>query len=247
VALAAGVTMLVERPAEAGLLACPPVTTNTVLTSDCAGPLTIDADRITVNLNGHSVVCPTTNDNGVEIPGHDRVRLLFGTVTGCQTGVRIDGGDRNVVVGIQAIQNAGAGIAVEASSHDNQILFSTASGSLFGIVQNQGSGTRIAASRVVQNSVGILDAGINARVTGNQVLNNETTGILLEGSGSRFVANWAVGSQEGIRARTIATNNTIARNVALSNDTDLVDDTAGCGSNRWSFNWFTSANQSCIH
>jgi hypothetical protein len=246
--LAAGVTMLVGPRSGAGELPpCPTVTTNTVLTSDCIAPLTVAADRVTVNLNGHTVMCaPAAADVGVDITGHDRVRVMFGTVTGCDAGVSILDGNRNVVVGIQAVGDI-VGIAVADSSH-NQILFNTASGALIGISQIGGPGNLIGANRVVGGAVGIGDGvGPGSRITGNQVIGNATFGITMAGSGSRVVANRVEGNATGIAAAFQAANNTIIGNVAQSNGTDLVDGNPGCGSNRWFFNWFTTASQPCIH
>lgn len=114
------------------------ITTNTTLTTDigpCAhGGLTIGANDITLNLNGHRVFGRSDklqDGVGIGISGRRGVTVMSGTVTDFEAGVSIENGaSRNTVRGIVARDNIGGesdfgdGIAV-SSSHENAIRENT--------------------------------------------------------------------------------------------------------------------------
>jgi hypothetical protein len=55
--LSAAVGLTVGVSTASAAPACGTVTSNTTLSSDCSGPLTVGASGITVDLGGHSVLC----------------------------------------------------------------------------------------------------------------------------------------------------------------------------------------------
>ena len=72
--------------------------------SDCSGDgIVIGADGITLDLNGHTVAglpCDTdcaANDGVDNMAGHDRVRILNGTIRGFEHAVALAGADENTL------------------------------------------------------------------------------------------------------------------------------------------------------
>jgi hypothetical protein len=108
------------------------------------------------------------------------------------------------------------------------------------LVRNEGS----------QNLIGIF---LDRRATGNALLANVTSrntaaGIVTSGERNRLLLNRAEENvAHGVRvtptARTTAISGTVARGNGVN---DLVDETPGCGANRWRNNRFETRNQDCV-
>lgn len=72
---------------------CGTITKNVRLTSNCAGPLVIGANNITVDLNGHTVL--PADLTGVEVFNKHGVTVKNGTIKGLQTGLYVKKGHHN--------------------------------------------------------------------------------------------------------------------------------------------------------
>jgi hypothetical protein len=78
---------------------CGTITASTTLSADCAAPLIVGANGITINLGGRSVVCDAPEPWGILVPfGTSSVAVQNGTVRGglstCADDVNV-GGDSN--------------------------------------------------------------------------------------------------------------------------------------------------------
>src|SRR5437762_1384317 len=69
--------------------------------TDCPGDgIVVGADKITLDLNGHTVEtsCDCTGQNGIDnTGGYDRVRILNGTVRGFEHSVALVGASNNTL------------------------------------------------------------------------------------------------------------------------------------------------------
>jgi len=179
-ALLAGSLAVTVGGAEAAVLSCgQTINVSTVLENDVgpcnAGGITIGADNITFDLNGHTIfgVPPALDLAGVYLLGRTGVTVKNGTVRNFDVGVAIEGGSGNTVTGIVARDNIGAstgiggdGIAILSSSENRIIGNSTINNAPF-------SGIGI-YSRIDANH-GRATAGrsTNNLVDGNQVVGNK--------------------------------------------------------------------------
>jgi parallel beta-helix repeat protein len=218
------------EPAGAGTLAaCPsPITSNTTLTSDCAGPIYVEADNVRLNLAGHTVFCGEP-DSGINILFRTGVSVLYGRVVACPDWLAVlvfqGGGHRLVGLHTQADPDA---VAVFLNNtHDNVVRHVTAVNSFAGLW---------------------LAASDNNRIVHNRFVGNDTDGLLLLFSDSNLVAgNRAfLNTETGIRSDNLSTGNRFVFNAALFNGTDLRDDHGDCSANQWAFNFFQTSSPPCI-
>jgi parallel beta-helix repeat protein len=125
--------------ANAGHVSCGAVITASTTLHGNVGPctstaITVDADNVTLNLNGFRVFCtPNPGDGaGILVRQQQNVTVTNGTVTDCDAGVVIQNGSRNTVSRMTARDNIGQapgspttglgdGILIEGSS-DNTIV-----------------------------------------------------------------------------------------------------------------------------
>lgn len=233
-ALAVGVTVARGEPADAGPLACPPIpiTTSIKLTSDCAGSeLLVIGNNITVNLNGHTVFCGA-GGKGINIINSTGVTARNGTIDmggGC-TGANIAGtGGNNRLVGINFKASTQTTIGVLIFGADGT------------------TGNRIVGNKMTGGAQGILVAGDGNRVTGNRVTGNILGVHVTDGNANRIAGNVVTHNGTGITLTDGSSANTVIGNLALGNGLDLSDTSPGCDANLWFFNFFSSADQPCIH
>jgi hypothetical protein len=191
--------------------------------------LVVGASNIVVNLNGHSVVCTGSTPVGVQVDNRTRVAVLFGQVTGgCdQAGVRFLDGGRNLAMGVTA-DGHNSGFFTAGTTVGNRLLFNRASFDSYGLVLQ----------------------GTNNRVEGNVFTRNIQAVIVQAAQQNVIARNWVVknANDGGIFVENGSTANRVVANVALQNTTrDLEDGNANCDANLWLFNFFTTANQPCIH
>ncbi|MFN2504592.1 MAG: nitrous oxide reductase family maturation protein NosD [Acidimicrobiales bacterium] len=218
-------------PASAGHVGCGDfIFASTVLDSDigpCGVGLTIVADNITLDLNGHTISGREGPGDGpgVLIDGRTGVVVKNGTVTQFDAGVAIEGGSGNTVENMRIVDNRGDfstdygdGIAVFVST-ENVIRNN--------IVQNNGP----------YDGIGLIGADRNT-VEGNQVLFNNmdvgTSGIRLENIGlnsadGNLVLNNVVQSSgnHGIQLFARAKDNIIRGNQSFRNRVDGITVAAG--------------------
>jgi parallel beta-helix repeat protein len=221
------------EPAGAGTLAaCPsPITSNTTLTSDCAGPIVVGADNVRLNLAGHAVVCgvPTPLSFAIFIESRTGVSVLNGRVEPCPNrsavGVLFGGGHR--LVGLYTQAPASAAVFLNATN-DNVVRRVTAVNSEVGLLLASSDNNRIVHNRFVRNDqdgLAVFGASDSNLVAGNLAFLNAVTGI---------------------RAGDLATGNRFVFNAALFNGTDLGDDHGDCSANQWESNFFWTSSPPCI-
>lgn len=139
-ALLVSLTLLGGGQALAGHVNCGDVlTANTTLDEDltCSfgTALIIDTDKITLNLNGHTITglfpdppdCPFCSRDGVLVSGHTGVTIKNGTISGFLFGIRLDNAHNNVIKGIVTTNNTFNGISMFNDSDGNQIKDCTSS------------------------------------------------------------------------------------------------------------------------
>ncbi len=87
---------------------CGTITKNARLTSNCAGPLVIGANNITVDLNGYAVL--PTGLTGVEVFNRHGVTVKNGTIKGLQTGLYVKKGHHNTFRDLVVDIDVGVGL-----------------------------------------------------------------------------------------------------------------------------------------
>jgi parallel beta-helix repeat protein len=252
---------------------CGTVVVDTSLTGDCQGPLTVDADDVTVDLKGHQVLCISPGA-GIMVFGQQDVWIRNGQVNNCGVAVWLQGGGGHIVTRLTISSALGVGVridhsddnllrnlriagvrtfGVEVSGEDNRIEWNE----LSGIVSNGGTairllaeatGTTVRGNRLHQNVVGIEVSGPDNDVRNNLASHN-TIGILVRGSENSIRSNTANDNSEvGILLTEDAgPDNRIRGNRTRRNQRyDLADFPPGlCTTNIWMDNRGTLLLDGC--
>jgi hypothetical protein len=206
---------------------CPVVTKSGQLWASCTGPLRIEADEVSFNLRGNSVVCPNVDSNepGIVISGRHGVSIRNGSVT-CGYALIVEGGGSHRFSGLKlgsgSVENAraiwmsssnenqysevqanggGDGRALLATdSHRNSFKNSTFSCSEFSAAVVTGNGNKF-----VRNTFSTAAAGSAVYVEGNETLlesnvvrGSVDTGIAILGSRGTFRRNVVEGAVTGL-------------------------------------------------
>ena len=203
---------------------CQTLTTpNTVyrLTEDltaCDECLIVTADRITIDLQGRSII-GTCDGSGVGIAGQDvaLTTVRNGLISGFGVGIDLLFSRRSQVLNVHAVDNLLAGIFVGTQS---LVKSSSASGSLlFGILADERS--QIQDSDASFNFLVGIAAGDRCLVTRNTANGNEGGGIATGGSCtvSFNVAsgNGGIGILAGGISLLDGSNDLVTRNIANDN------------------------------
>jgi hypothetical protein len=254
--------------------ACGTITASTTLSADCAAPLIVGANGITINLGGHNVVCDTPELWGILIPlGTSNVAVQNGTVRGgassCVDDVNV-GGDSNRLVSLRAFDASNQGFTIGGDSNTLQAVtgnFNANDGVIvFGdhnLIRQAtlagngddgagvflGTGNTIMRSRsLVNGDKGIIVGGSGTVVEENQSFDNDIGIYFSDGStGSIAVLNQTYLNDEGIWINSTSNHNTVVFNGSYANfDTDMLDDNTNCDTNLWFNNLFSTSNQGCI-
>ena len=155
------------------------ITQSTLLAGDigpCYAGLTVAADNITLDLNGHQVFgFQTPRDGGytgIDLEQRSRVTVQNGTVSGFDAGVHIAGGSGNTIAHMNIHDNIGPdnvftskfgdGIMIEHGSSGNRIVHNVVNhnGIFDGIgVFDPGSDGNTIAYNTVENTVGPANRG----------------------------------------------------------------------------------------
>lgn len=183
------------------------ITVNTVLTGDMTCPgdgLFINADGVTLDLNGHTVTGPGPNapngPNGVLagiriLTGHTGVVIKNGRVEAFPGGIRLLSASNNEVFGVTLVNN-GLGLNAfvngpNAASpdnnhiHDNAVESSTGAG-----VQLVGNGQRFVNNQLVNNgNAGLVANTNNSTFTRNLIAGNGVIGGVNNGVGLQLTGN----------------------------------------------------------
>ena len=192
--------------------------------------LTIGADSVTLDLNGHMVTASCTSDCGGTVViddsgGYDRVRILNGRIrsSGVAAGVALVGADRSVLKGLSFDETLfdlpGAGIVL-AGSDRNKIKKITSSDLDPAILLSDSNRNEISRSRLIgeggvtgsASAIELVDGSDRNRIVGTQTF-AESSGLSIEHSVGNRVTRSRLAGDAGIVAfladRTIIWNNTL--------------------------------------
>jgi parallel beta-helix repeat protein len=201
------------------------ITKNTKLRTDlvnCVGDaIVIGADKIKLDLNGHTIDGTGWGAGVKNTAGHTGVRIENGTIKEFRTAVELTGASDNRVQGLSTTAND-EGIAL-LTSDDNKVERSTASGNDTNIyvVGNGNEVERNAASGSTFGE-GIVAIGSENDIERNTVTGN-AFGILLAGTfdvastDNDVVRNTVTGNSESGIFLTSANRNQVERNAVSSN------------------------------
>jgi parallel beta-helix repeat protein len=208
------------------------LTSNTKLTSSltCDGSgdaLSIGADGVTLNLNGHTITGPgayATAYAGVRVAGHDKARITNGKITGFQAAVVLDESTRAVVSKVNAYGNdqglnlSGGGWHVIEKNylHDNgrdalRLGLSSHNWVRLNVVSRNTFG------------IGVADGSTDNVVELNAVSRNGDFGIALYGDVARNVVQANVVDQsagQGIQVNADAADSRVLKNSVSRNGID---------------------------
>jgi parallel beta-helix repeat protein len=248
----AGFTALGPGPALASTISCgDTITADTTLHADlsnCPGDgLTIGADNITLDLNGHTIdgdAIPgvTDADAGIRLAGHHGVALIGGTVQEFDTGVLLDAAPSNRLRGLTVLRNApGRGIDLENHSDANDIEANTsASNARAAIAMVQSDHNLVRANTTRDNPAGGI---IGHTASDNRIEHNTSPVGVDQGSNDNVITgNSASGGEAGIAIdgdRNVATGNRVFKNgddmrVSGNDNTvvaNVIRDAVGCEDN----------------
>jgi large repetitive protein len=223
------------------------ITADTTLDSDltkCSGPgITIGADGITLDLNGHTIDGKGKGSGVNNVAGHDGVTIEDGSIRNFMESVAIVGASDNHLRGLSLSGDRHVGVYVQDSSaiqiehvsvvdirfagiflwrsHDVRVEGSSASGNGAGLVAQASDHVAIEANSFQGNAgEGIaLQESSESHVAGNTVSHNGGAGIFLDAADTNQVSgNFASHNGDGIGV--IGNANTITGN--------QVADTSGC-------------------
>ncbi len=236
--LIAGVMALEANQAQATHVGCgDTIFVDTTLDSDltCSGTaLTIGADGITLDLNGHTITgsstpcAPCPPEDGIAVVGRTGVTVGGGTVTGFVFGVRLVGSDSNVIRGIVVTNNIFNGISLFADSDNNQVKDCALSNNgAFGVIINDRSDNNLVEDcAVTSNSQGVFIGGggggapsFNNTVRDTISNNNFLHGIFILGSDFNVLRDNTTNgnAQNGILLALGADNNMVLDNHIQNN------------------------------
>jgi len=186
------------------------LTTN--LTSGCFGCLVVAADKITIDMQGHSLTsqgCPA-GDTGIgQNASHDAITVKNGTIQGYTEGIAL--GTRASVLGVNVFNSGDIGIRLGAQG---LVKSCELSGNFVGI--DLGPRGQVQQNNVHNNFHGIIARGDNDLVTMNTVTANIDGIILQNGDKSTVSYNTVSGNNTGISTFD-GVGYLITRNVALNN------------------------------
>lgn len=219
------------------------VTESSRLAADlnCSGDaITIAANNVTLDLNGHSITGPgnTTATTGIKVSSRSGVVIVNGSITGFGSGVFLEYASYSRVEGVDASGNGG-GIELASSSHNEISHNSTtdnrpAPGSeANGIALDWGSHDNlIEANEVSGNApwgIFVVDDSDNNTVVGNHVFDNDVgIAIYVGGSTGNLVERNLVLRNAGTGINADA-GNTLTRNIVIGNA--KISTAAGSGIN----------------
>jgi parallel beta-helix repeat protein len=193
------------------------VTTNFVLDDDvgpCSGNgLVAGADNITIDLNGHRVFGTAgANDKaGVYVLNHFGVTVRNGTVSNFDIGVAIEGGMRNIVMGVTAQNNIGGAGGIGGD----------------GIAILSSRGNIVAGNRTVNNGP-YSGIGLYSRIDSDhpRVTSGVAMGNVIDGNyvADNIISRNRVSPQDtdndGIRVENDATFNAFRSNLVINSGLD---------------------------
>lgn len=227
------------------------ITTDTRLDRDLVGcqgdGLVIGAAGITLDLNGHTVSGTGVGTGIDDSAGHDRVRIINGTVTAFSNGIVLIGASSSRLTDLTVTDNASGGISLVDGSDANRVERNVVSGNrldgifLFasdhntiernsvtgndpaGISLVEGSDdNRVQRNTLSQNTIGIA-VGVSQRnkIEHNSLPGNAIIGIVLDQSHDNAIGKNSVSGSDlyGILL-SASSDNRIFKNTAAANGVD---------------------------
>ena len=146
-----------------------PCTTEPALT--IIGPITVD-------LKDFTIWCEDGTTNGIVLEG-SRAVIKRGTISGCLTGVTINGGERQVLNRITVQDSTADGVVV--NSNKARITRSTATGSALVGFRIRGNNSVARTNTAIGNAQGFLDEGTANKLISNTALGNTDDSFVTEG------------------------------------------------------------------
>jgi hypothetical protein len=185
--------------------------------SNVADCLIVAADRITIDLQGHSLISPIATD-GIGITDrdqpHDLIVIKNGTISGYGGGILLRNSTRVSVIAVTANNNLGDGIFI--GGKQALVKSSTASSNGFQGIVAVGDRAQVQQSTATKNRFAGITAGANCLVTMNTASDNVDLSIgILVGDKCTVSYNTANGNANaGITAgfRSLVTHNTAVNN-----------------------------------
>lgn len=223
------------------------VTDNSVTLEGWFSGIIIGADRVHVNMKAAVVDCGGVIDSiGVDLGPYSRVHINGGTIENC--GVGIMAGARSLpLTPVAGSNNRINGVTIKDGLGSASCCFGDAiainGGTNNRIINNQISNYRFAGIRIFHGSDNDVTGNVIRSFFGSD---NTHGGILIQDADSTTVHGNDVstgGGTIGIHVLTaeFGTSNTIVSgNSAFGNTVDLVDDSADCGTSRWTGNQFAT-------
>jgi len=219
--------------ASAATVACgDTLTRDTTLQADltCSGDgLIIGADRITVDLNGHTVSsscvsapCPVTDgiDNG---GGYDNVRIVNGVVRYFEHSILLDGARRNTLSGLNlnggGLDRSGSNAISLTRSDDNVIANSVIMGGDPAVLLSNSDRNTISRSTInggISIRVGdglVIRNGSNGNRVSNSDISGSGVGALVLDSRRNVLSQNSISAYAGGLMLSGADDNTISRNI----------------------------------
>ena len=252
IAILAAVTVAAVGALPAGAVAAP-VTCGATITSDATleadleclffDPISIGADRVTFDLNGHGII------GLVVVEGHDRVTIRDGAILGLQLrdahrnrlldlqvsegGLSLTDSSRNLIKGNTSVSPFGPAIGLVRSDR-NVIRGNQLHGAQAGLLfldeasdRNAISGNTASASQAQAIAVGGSHnaiVGNTASASGNAEGIFPTEAIQIFGGKQNIVAlNDVASDTDGILVTAAATRTIVAANTANGNGDDGID------------------------
>jgi parallel beta-helix repeat protein len=200
------------------------ITSNTTLTEDHYGSVVIDADNITIDCSGFSVIGPGDLPDGVSLNGHSGVTITNCDVSGfAANGFDLYGASQDTLRGNSSTGNGGEGFILHEGSNANLLELNEATANL---------GNGFDVTRADDNTLSMNQAQGNSNrgywfaetsglfLSGNEAIGNDGSGFEIhQSSGATFGWNSAYGNgQAGFSLQ--ADGNVLANNVAQENGLD---------------------------
>lgn len=193
------------------------VTTNTTLTEDQQGPITIAADAVTLDCAGHRVTGP--GDVGIYLPGRTRVTVKNCQISGFGRGLFLAFGAANFLTNNRSEANV-EGLRLEGSSN-NKIVGNT-------VVGNSGHGVALyylsSGNVITQNSAlsntlyGFVAVNADANTYSGNFAKGNQEGFVGVGASNSYLNNIARDSQfSGFHFYSGSSNNTLIKNLSEAN------------------------------
>jgi parallel beta-helix repeat protein len=203
-----------------------------ILTQDLSGvgtAITITADHVILDLNGHTIAPAAhppfgLNSTGVLVKDVSHVQIMNGTISGFSYGIRMETVEDSQVKKCSLANNS-RGVVLWFESKNNQVKNNEVSGSSFGIMvgpqvsPTAGDGT--ASNSIKENNCFHNFYAIYVRGDANEVKENDTSansgvGVNVWGNSNLVKENVANNNATGILIRS-GTGNEVRENTANNN------------------------------